>query len=185
MSNNFRVITTLSFALALAGVATAHAQNPSSVGITVSAMMINYDLSGVGTTPGIAVRSTYPLAGHVSLEFGGVFATPDQQFGASSLFIPEAQLRYRWSAGRVAPYIGGGLGVARVASDFHIDWDPTLSIAAGAGIRLTERLELNGEFRLRGHEWRFVGDTAELSAGLTWQLPSFSRNAEAKGGSTS
>jgi hypothetical protein len=40
-------------------------------------------------------------------------------------------------------------------------------------VRLTERLGVTGEFRLRGHEWDFVGTTAEISAGLAWRFPSF------------
>ena len=35
-------------------------------------------------------------------------------------------------------------------SDFHTDWDPTLSFAVGTGVRLTERLGVTGEVRLRG-----------------------------------
>jgi hypothetical protein len=60
-----------------------------------------------------------------------------------------------------------------VKSSFHTDWDPTLSLAAGTGVRLSDRLGLTGEFRLRGHEREFTGTTAELSAGLAWSLPSF------------
>jgi opacity protein-like surface antigen len=98
---------------------------------------------------------------------------PNQQFGPSTLFVPEAQLRHRWDVGRVSPYVGGGWGTALVKSDFHSEWDPTYSVASGAGVRLTERLGLTGEFRLRVHEWRGGATTSELSTGVTWQLPSF------------
>jgi hypothetical protein len=30
---------------------------------------------------------------------------------------------------------------------------------------------LKGEFRLRGHEWRFVGTTTEIATGLVWNIP--------------
>jgi hypothetical protein len=119
------------------------------------------------------VRASREFLPNVRLEFGGVFAKPDQQFGPSTLFLPEAQLQYRWNANRLSPYVGGGLGAALVRSDFHTDWDPTLSVAAGMGVRLTDALGLTGEVRLRGHEWRFTGTTAEVSAGLAWRLPSF------------
>jgi hypothetical protein len=37
---------------------------------------------------------------------------------------------------------GGGMGTALVKSDFHTDWDPTYSVASGAGVRLTDRVGL-------------------------------------------
>jgi opacity protein-like surface antigen len=173
MRLGFRVVLSFVFALAVAGVPRAHAQEPSWGDITVSAARIDYDLSGTGNTPGLAVRTTRRLTSNVSLEFGGIFAKPNQQFGPSTLFMPEAQLRYRWDVGRVSPYVGGGMGTALIKSDFHSEWDPTYSVASGAGVRLTDRLGLTGEFRLRVHEWRGGATTSELSTGLTWQLPSF------------
>ena len=161
------------FILSVTGASTAHAQAPAWGDLTVSAARIDYDLSGTGSATGLAVRATRHVTPHVRLEFGGLFAEPEQQFGPSSLFVPEAQLQYRWDAGRLSPYVGGGVGAALVKSDFHTDWDPTLSVAVGTGVRLTGRLGLTGEFRLRGHEWDFVGTTAEVSAGLAWRMPSF------------
>jgi hypothetical protein len=173
MRSGNRLLFSFVFALAFAGVSTATAQERPWGDLTVSAARIDYDLSGTGSAPGLAVRATRDLTSSVSLEFGGIYAKPAQQFGPSTLFMPEAHLRYRWNAGRFSPYVGGGAGTALVKSSFHTDWDPTLSVAAGTGVRLTDRLGVTGEFRLRGHEWRFVGTTAELSAGLTWRFPSF------------
>ena len=161
------------FALAVTGVSISHAQQPVWGDITVSGARIDYDLSGTGNAPGLAVRTTRALTSHFSLEFGGIFAKPAQQFGPSTLFRPEAQRRYPWNAGRVSPYVGGGLGAALVKSDFHTDWDPTYAVASGATVWLTNRVGATGEFRLRVHEWRGVGTTSELSGGLTWRLPSF------------
>ena len=171
MRFDFRTTLMIGFAVVMAGASPAFAQSGSWGDVAVSAVMVNYDLSGTGNTSGLAVRTSRWLTSSVSLEFGGLFATPRQQFGSSTLFMPEAQLRYNWRAGRVAPYVGGGIGTALVKSSFHTDWDPTLSVAGGAGVRLTDRLGLRGEFRLRGHEWQFVGTTTELSAGLVWQIP--------------
>ena len=159
------------FSIAIAWASPAVAQNTSWGDVGVSVVMMNYDLSGTGNTAGLGVRATRTLTANVSLEVGGVFAKPYQQFGSSTLFMPEAQLRYNWKVGRVAPYVGGGIGTALVKSSFHTDWDPTLSMAAGAGVRLTDRLGLKGELRLRGHEWRFAGTTTELSTGLVWLIP--------------
>lgn len=169
----FRCYSVAIFVIAviIAGAPRAHAQTSSWGDLSVSAARIDFDLSGVGTSAGVAVRATRDLSSNVSVEAGGLFAKPDQQFGPSTLFIPEALLRYRWQAGRFAPYVGGGLGAALVTSSFGSNWDPTIAMAVGTGVRLTDRLGVNGEFRLRGHQWRFTGTTAEISAGLTWRLP--------------
>jgi hypothetical protein len=170
-----RISTAWLFALALAmcAVSSAEAQQSPWGPLTVSAARIDYDLSGTGNAMGIAVRSTRSVTSNIQLEFGGLFAKPDQQFGPSTLFLPEAQLQYRWDFGRLSPYAGGGIGAAMVTSDFHTNWDPTLSFGVGTTVRLTDRLGVRGDFRLRGHQWDFVGTTAEISAGLAWQLPSF------------
>ena len=159
-------------AVLIAGASPAQAQTPSWGDLSVSAVRMDYDLSGTGNTFGLAVRSTKDLTHRVSLEFGGVFASPRLQSGSSTLFMPEAQLRYRWNAGRFSPYVGGGMGTALVKTPFRSDWDTTLSAAAGTAVQLTDGVALTGEFRLRGHEFRFVGTTAELSVGLAWRLPS-------------
>ena len=173
MRLGYRAMVLFVFVVMAADVSRANAQVSSWGDVTVSAARLDYDLSGTGNTPGLAVRATRRLTSNVSLEFGGMFAKPNQQFGPSTLFMPEAQLRYRWDVGRVSPYVGGGMGTALIKSDFHSEWDPTYSVGSGAGVRLTERLGLTGEFRLRVHEWRGGATTSELSTGVTWQLPSF------------
>jgi hypothetical protein len=173
MRLELKVTLSLLVSLLAIGGSTAHAQDSSWGDLTVSAVRVDYDLSGVGSAPALAVRTTRDFTSHVSLELGGVYAKPDQQFGPSTLFMPETQLRYRWHVARVSPYVGAGVGAALVNSSFHSDWAPTLSMAAGTAVRLTDRLAATGEFRLRGHEWRFTGTTTELSAGLAWRLPSF------------
>jgi opacity protein-like surface antigen len=155
------------------GAPAAHAQDSPWGDLAISVARLDYDLSGVGSAPAFAVRATRDLSEHVRLEYGALFAKPDQQFGPSTLFIPEAQLQYRWNAGRVSPYVGGGIGTALVKSDFDSDWDPALSMAVGTGVSLTDRLGVRGEFRLRGHEWKFTGTSTEISGGLVWRFPSF------------
>jgi hypothetical protein len=77
------------------------------------------------------------------------------------LFVPEGHLHYRWDLGRVTLFAGGGLRAARVhsnfRSDYSTDWDLTMSVAGGTGVRLTEQLGLIGELRVRGIEWDFPG----------------------------
>jgi opacity protein-like surface antigen len=170
-----RFILSVVVASVIAGASPAAAQQGSSWGdLNVSLTRIDYDLSGTGSAAGLAVRTTRDLSSSVRLELGGVFAKPEHQFvGPSTLFVPEAQLQYHWNIGRLSPYVGGGIGAAMVKSSLHTDWDPALSAAVGTGVRLTRRLGLTGEFRLRGHEWKSTGTTAELSMGLAWRLSSF------------
>jgi hypothetical protein len=153
-----------------AGASTAHAQE-SSWRLGASLTRMDYDLSGTGHAPALAVRAERDLWSNVSLEVGGTYAKPSQQFGASTLFMPEVQLHYNWTAGRVSPYAGGGIGTALRKAPFLTDWDPTLSAAGGAAVRLTDRLSLTGELRLRGHERQFAGTTTELGVGLAWRIP--------------
>lgn len=163
----------LSSVFVLAGAVSPALAQDSSWNVGVSAVGVQYDLSGTGAAPGVAIRAARPVNGNVVFEIRGLFAKPEQQFGSSTFFAPDAQLQYRWSLARWSPYVGGGLGIAANSSPLRTDWDPTVSFAAGTGVRLNERLDLIGEFRLRGIEWRFVGTTAEWSAGLNWRLPAF------------
>ena len=161
----------------LVGAAPAHAQE--SWDLNVSAAYMDFDLSGTGQTGGVAVRAKRALTSGVVLEVGSTFARPCQQFqdckttGPATLFAPEAQVQYHWGLGRVEPYVGAGLGASALRSSLRTDWEPTVSFAGGTAIRLTDQLALTGEFRLRGHEWKFTGTTTEISAGLAWRFPTF------------
>ena len=174
-----RVMGALAFVLLLGGVGSAEAQGSSWGELSITAGRVDYDLSGTGSAAGLAVRTTKDFTPNVALEIRGLFARPCQQFqsckedGPATLFVPEAQLQYRWNLGRVAPFVGAGLGFSTLRSSFHTEVDPTVSFAAGTGVRITDRLALTGEFRLRGHEFRFVGTTTEINGGLSWRLPDF------------
>ncbi len=174
-----RVIGSFAFVLLAGGATPARAQNSSWGELSVTAGRVDYDLSGVGSTGGLAIGTRKDLTPSLGLEIRGLFARPCQQFqsckevGPATLFVPEAQLQYRWSAGRLEPFVGAGLGLSALRSSFHTEVDPTVSFSAGTAVRLTERLALNGEFRLRGHEFRFAGSSTEVNAGLSWRLPSF------------
>src|SRR5512145_1540724 len=86
-------------ALGFLGGSTAYAQESPWGDVSVSFVRVDYDLSGVGNAPGLAVRATRNLTPGLRLEFGGLYSKPNQQFGPSTLFAPEAQLQYRWAAG--------------------------------------------------------------------------------------
>lgn len=179
MCSRFAVISSFVLASLLSGVVPARAQDSSWGEVSVTAGRVDYDLSGVGSTGGFAIRTTKDFTPNVALELRGLFARPCQQFqsctdvGPATLIVPEAQLQYRWNLARLEPFVGAGLGLSALRSSFHTEVDPTVSFSAGTGIRVTERLALTGEFRLRGHEFRFVGTSTEVNAGLSWRLPSF------------
>jgi hypothetical protein len=155
-------------------ISASFAQDPPSWGdFAVSATAINYDLSGTGTAPAFSARMTREFTPHVALEVRGLYSRVEQQIGPTMLLIPEAQVQYRWKVGRVSPYVGGGVGLALRRATFDDDTDPTLSAAGGAHVKLTERVGLLGEMRLRGIKWDFAGSIAEWSVGLAWRLPSF------------
>lgn len=169
-----RSMAVCSFLFALAGApAAALAQDASPWDFGAPAVGVQYDLSGVGNTPGLALRASRDVSNHVALELRGLFAKPDQQSGPSTFVVPEVQVQYRWRVARITPYVGAGGGLALVKSPFRTDWDSTVSVAAGTGVRLTDRVGMLGELRLRGIERRFTGSTAEWSLGMTWRLPSF------------
>jgi hypothetical protein len=166
------VVLSFVAALVIGGASAAEAQQ-SSGALNISVARLDYDLSGTGSAAALGVRTTRDLSSNVRLEVGALFAKPEQQFGPATLFIPEAQLQYRWNMGHLTPYVGGGIGASFLRSDFGSDWAPTLSAAVGTTVRLTRGLGVTGGFRLRGHEWRSTGTSAGISAGLSWTLPSF------------
>jgi hypothetical protein len=169
MRSGFMRLLAFAFVISAAAASPALAQHRSD--IAVSAIGMEYDLSGVGTAAGLAVRTTHELTPHVVLEFRGMFAKPDQQFGPSTLFVPEAQIQYRWNVARLSPFVGVGGGAALVTSALASDWDPTISFSGGTGVRVTDQLGLIGEVRLRGVKYRFTGSIAEWGVGLAWRLP--------------
>lgn len=183
MSMGVRVVLS-SIVVILFSSAPAYAQGPSWGDLNVSAGRIDFDLNGTGKAYGAAVRAKRHLTSHLALEVGGTYARycgsqfrgecePIQLLGTTSLFMPEAQLQYRWNLGRVSPYAGGGVGAARRSARGLSLWEPTFTTAGGAAVYLTDRLGINGELRLRGHKKGFSGSTAEISAGLVWRLPAF------------
>jgi hypothetical protein len=162
----------------LAGSTSAFAQTPSWH-FGVSAARVDYDLSGTGTASGIAAGAARQVTPRLDIEIRGLFAQPLQQSGPSTLVAPDLQLHYRWNLARLSPYVGGGVGLAAVTSASRTDWDPTMSVAVGTRVRLTRRLGLVGEMRIRGIEWdfdwnpanwNFPGSTGEFSAGVAWSL---------------
>jgi hypothetical protein len=157
--------------LAFGAVSPAHAQ-AAQHSFTVGVSMVQFDLSGTGTAPGMTIRATRALSDHLSLEGSLPVAWPAQEFGGSKLFAPEAHLQYQWAAGSFRPYVGGGAGLAWADAGIlgKSDVNLTLSVAGGTRIDLTDRVAVVAELRLRGIERDFAGSTAEWIGGISWRL---------------
>jgi hypothetical protein len=150
---------------------TAASGRPAFEGVEVAVGLMDFDLSGTGQTLSIDMRGAKALNRRLALEFGVTVARPQQQFGGSSLFVPEAQLTYSWKFGRVRPFVRGGGGLAHESKlGFEARWRPSLSGGGGARIQLTDRLHAIGEMRLRGIGRSFGGSTAEWLGGIGWSL---------------
>jgi hypothetical protein len=133
--------------------------------------MVEFDLSGVGTAPGMIIRASRALTPHVAVEGSFPMSWLSEDFGRSMLFAPEAHLQYHWQAGSLRPYVGAGAGVAwRDRGPLgNSEANLTLSVAGGTLFDLTDRLALLGELRLRGIERDFAGSTADFVGGLCWR----------------
>ena len=152
-----------------AGATPAFAQSGTS--LVLGGGVSNFDLSGTGNVPVFSARVTQDLGSNVVVEGGVVFAKPDQQFGPSTLIIPEAQLQYHFPIGRFTPYLGAGIGAARESADgFETDWTPTISFAGGTRIAVNDRVGVFGELRIRGFGWDFVGTMADITGGVAIRL---------------
>ena len=119
----------------------------------------------------------------------GWFTGAASPVSSDGLFVPSSPIRMldtRWSHS-IAPWGGSviefgagddlaGLAGRVAAAAMNIAVTEPLAMGAfgvGTALRLTDQLALTGELRLRGHEWRFVGTTAEIAAGISWRLPQF------------
>jgi outer membrane protein W len=143
------------------------AQNTVAAGMSV----MEFDLTGVGTAPGMTLRASRALTDHIAIEGSFPMSWLSEDFGKSKLFAPEVQLQYHWQAGRFRPYVGGGAGIAwRDRGVFgNSDVNLTLSAAGGTRFDVTSRVALLGEVRLRGIERDFAGSTADVMGGISYR----------------
>lgn len=131
--------------------------------------LMDFDLSGTGTTMPLGFRVSKALSHGFAAEFNLTLAAPEQQFGSSWMSIPEGRLSYAWRLGRVRPYVSGGLGTAVSGAD-NVDTRWRLSMSGGGGARVlfNDRVYAIGEMRLRGISRDFSSATAEWLGGIGW-----------------
>lgn len=165
-------LVALSLSIMCASAGTASAQE-GPWRISLASGVVDYDLSGTGKTIGTAVRGERSLTDRLSVEFGSLLARPTEDFATTTLLAPEALVRYTFTDGRLAPYVGGGGGFVMRHTGGETVFDPSTTGAAGVRFRLTEETSLQGEMRLRGIGRRWAGSNAEWTAGLVWRPSGF------------
>lgn len=131
-----------------------------------------FDLSGTGTTPFVALRLVFEANRFLLLEPGLGAMRPDEQLGRQVTYLlREAQVQLQVPGKVVRPYLGvGGGAIMAIDDDGNSDTELTLSAAGGLRIRLGSGPALVTELRVRGIGSEFTGSSAEWTAGLTWRL---------------
>jgi hypothetical protein len=134
--------------------------------------IFQYDLSGTGIAPMLALRGTAPLTTVLTLEGGLLAARPGQQFGSTTtMLVPEAQVQLTLPFDYVTPYMGLGAGAAFDFRGTEFGGiENFLSISGSIGMRaaLRDRLGVQAEFRGRGLGFDFTGSSAEYTLGVIW-----------------
>jgi hypothetical protein len=172
MRKHIRSVAMAVAAIALTG-AGARAQALGGTGVTLAAGVMNYDLSGTGNTPVIALRVDRPISPVFRVEGAITGAKPDQQFGGAPLFlIPEVQLQAELPLHGLAPYLGVGLGLSYRASSDGVPSRTEVAFSGGAGTRVSVSSTLAAVLDGRVHALgsNFAGTTAELSLGLRLRM---------------
>jgi hypothetical protein len=146
--------------------------------ISVAVGVMQYDVSGTGTAPMIALRTAVPfvrswLLGEVSLSY----ASLDEQFSTvgTRVGVAEGQVQVQWPAARVRPYLGLGGGLLHYfnnAGGGRVATSPTISGGVGLRLGLSPRVGVRGELRSRtwgrGGGSSFFDSAAEWTVGLAY-----------------
>jgi hypothetical protein len=142
--------------------------------IAVQTGVFNFDLSGTGNSPSVALSADWAGTRHLVLEAATTVAFPEQQFGDRTRFvIPEGLVQYQWTLGKFAPYVSGGVGAAIDVRDEIFGGTRTdLALSTGGGVRmnLSDSMGVRGDVRLRGFGTHFSSSAAELRGGLFWRF---------------
>lgn len=164
------VVLTLATSLAAGLPAHAAAQDEMAASVDLVAGLFQYDLSGTGTVPFVGVRLPLPMHRRIVLEPALTYTAYESQGGNDiSLLIPEVQVQGRIDLGRVAPFLGIGLGgtfdlrESRGAGEELVV--STYSVGAGARGWLGGGWRARGELRVRAIDG-FTGSAAEWTLGI-------------------
>lgn len=147
--------------------------------ISASVGAMQFDASGTGTAPVIALRAAFPIVGSWLLAEGNLsYASLDEQFSnvGTRIGVAESQLQVQLPFARVRPYLGLGAGWLHYFNNAPPRaTPPTYSAAAGLRVGLSPRIAARAELRLRG--WNpysqstgsgFGNSAAEWTGGLAY-----------------
>jgi hypothetical protein len=179
MNNAFRRALSCASILFLIPAISLNAQMPAPE-ISASVGAMQFDASGTGTAPVIALRAAVPLVGSWLLGEGNLsYASLDEQFSdvGTRIGVAEGQLQFQLPFARVRPYLGAGAGWLHYFNNAagRAATSPTYSAAAGLRIGLSPRLSARAELRLRGWDYHsdqtgsnFGSSAAEWTGGLAY-----------------
>ena len=182
MSRFKRPLAVLSILALLTPVYSASAQSlirrtdgssANSPAVVLAAGLSQWDLSGTGSSPYLALRGDAPLGTRWVLgEVGVGYFSTDEQFGQRrSYLVPEAQLQLQWPLRIASPYLGVGGGWIRGSGGGQSGTEVTTSIAAGLRVAsVTSPLGMRAELRVRGIGSEYTGSAAEWTAGASWRV---------------
>lgn len=142
-------------------------------GISFSAGAADFDLTGSGVTPTVALRADAELTPWLVGELGVSALRPNEELPARLTYVvPELQLQLQRRAGRVRPYLGAGGGWFYAIGPNRARRS-ALSASAAAGVRLDLRdlrFGLRAEARVRGIDRKFSRQVAEATGGVVWRF---------------
>ncbi len=147
---------------------TSVAQTPN-MGLSLVAGPAPYDLAGTGTGAIVGLRGDLRPVPYLSGQIGlSCFKyTSGGQIGYDYL-LPERTLAGRMPLGRVAPYLGAGLGLS-VELEGQDDEALTLHGVVGLNVQLGRHVETVTEARLRSID-PWTGNTLDLVVGSGWRF---------------
>jgi hypothetical protein len=150
--------------------------------ISANVGAMQFDASGTGTVPVIAVRAGVPLVSSWLVgEANFSFASLDEQFSelGTRVGVAEGQLQVQLPLARFRPYLGAGAGWLHYFNNAagRPATSPTYSGAAGMRVRLSGRFGARAELRLRGWDYQreptgsnFGASAAEWTAGWVYSF---------------
>ena len=145
---------------------------PPALALVVGAAQ--YDLSGTGTVPFVALRLDLPMSEHLYVEPGFAYMAYSLPVGDRVRHVSaEIQLQGSLSFGRWNPYLGAGAGgffdlrKQRGGADLA---QPAFSGAGGVRVELPASLGARAELRIREIDTGFTGSVAEWGVGLSWSF---------------